>query len=126
MLQAESLPHAGSVLPPSNPPNGSWLNRNRNRYTRPWILQAFTLGETDTPLIAVRIHDRASAPGGNSGYGSGIFGTTTAPQGPPTLFVNDITSTLVGLAWTPSPGPAQNPLYSAIVSYTIMERICVR
>lgn len=63
----------------------------------------------------------ASAPGGTSGY-SGVAATTTAPQGPPALFVTEITSISVSLAWSPSPGPAQNPNYSPITSYTIMER----
>ncbi len=64
----------------------------------------------------------ASGPGGTSGYGPAVAATTTAPHGPPDLFVTGLTSTSVSLAWDPAPGPSQNPLYSPITSYTIMER----
>ena len=64
----------------------------------------------------------ASAGGITTANSSGISATTTAPQGPPALSVTAVTSTTVSLAWDPSPGPAQNPLYSPIASYTIMER----
>jgi len=75
-----------------------------------------------TPGLGQSYYVVATAPGGTSDYGSGISATTTAPQGPPALFVTEITSTSVGLAWVPAPGPAQNSLYSPIISYTIMER----
>jgi hypothetical protein len=65
----------------------------------------------------------ATGPGGTSAWSSWAAVRTTAPQGPTALFITGLTSTSVSLAWTPSPGPAQNPLYSAITSYTIMERM---
>jgi Kelch motif len=74
-----------------------------------------------TPGLSQAYYINASGSGGTSGY-TAISATTTAPQGPPALFVTGLTSTSVSLAWQPSPGPAQNPLYSPIVSYTIMER----
>ncbi len=63
----------------------------------------------------------ATGPSGISGYAA-ISATTTAPHGPAALTLTGVSSTSVGLSWAPSPGPAQNPLYSPIVSYTIMER----
>jgi hypothetical protein len=63
----------------------------------------------------------ATGPGGTTGFAyNGIVVTTTAPQGPTNLWITGLTSTSISLAWTPSPGPAQSPLYSTIVSYTIM------
>jgi len=64
----------------------------------------------------------AAAAGGTSAYSPGVFAITTGPQGPPNLFVTRLTSTTVGLAWDPAPGPAQNTNYSPITSYAIMER----
>jgi len=67
----------------------------------------------------------AVGPGGSSGYNAAIVATTSAPQGPPALFLTGLTSTTVNLAWGPSPGPAQNIVHSPITSYRIMERIMV-
>ena len=75
-----------------------------------------------TPGFGQVYYVAASAPGGKSGYSAGVAATTTAPHGPTNLWVTALTSTSVGLAWTPSPGPAQSPLYSLITTYTIMER----
>lgn len=75
-----------------------------------------------TPGLAQAYYVVASGPGGSSGYTSAIVATTTAPQGPPNLLLTGLTSASVSLAWDPAPGPAQNPLYSTITSYTIMER----
>ena len=41
-----------------------------------------------TPGLAQTYYVAAMAAGGTSGYGPGINATTTAPQGPPDLFVN--------------------------------------
>lgn len=76
-----------------------------------------------TPGLTQAYYVLATGAGGKSGYGPGIVAATTAPQGPPDLFVTGLTSTTVGLAWDPAPGPAQNTSYSPITSYTIMERI---
>jgi hypothetical protein len=75
-----------------------------------------------TPGLAQVYYVSAVGPGGTSGFGTGIAATTTAPQGPPALFVTGLTSTSVGLAWNPAPGPSDNPRYSVITSYSIMER----
>jgi Kelch motif len=75
-----------------------------------------------TPGLAQAYYVVAAAARGTTGYGPGILATSTAPQGPPDLFVTGLTSTTVSLAWDPAPGPAQNSLYSPIASYTIMER----
>ena len=75
-----------------------------------------------TPGLSQDYYVVATAPGGSSGYTSAIGATTTAPQGPASIGITAITPTTVSLAWTPAPGPAGNPLYSAITSYTIMER----
>ncbi len=75
-----------------------------------------------TPGLGQAYYVVATGSGGSSGTNSAIFATTTAPQGPPDLFVTRLTSTSVGLAWDPAPGPAQNTNYSPITSYTIMER----
>jgi len=75
-----------------------------------------------TPGLAQVYYVVASGPGGSSGYNSAVAAATTAPQGPPSLRVTGLTSTTVSLAWDPAPGPAQNPLYSPITRYTIMER----
>jgi len=74
------------------------------------------------PGMAQVYYVSAVGPGGTSGYGPGIAATTTAPQGPPALFVTGLTSTSVSLAWNPSPGPGQDSRYSQITSYSIMER----
>lgn len=66
----------------------------------------------------------ATGPGGSTGfyYNTWFSVYTTQPQGPPSIWVTGLTSTSVSLAWTPSPGPAQNGLYSPVTSYAIMER----
>lgn len=64
----------------------------------------------------------ASVTGGSAtGYSAQAEGFTTSPQAPPTVQVTGITSSTISFAWTPSPGPAQNPGYSAITSYTISQ-----
>ncbi len=103
-------------------PRGSgstiWYTQLGSSTTQPMI----TLGGL-TPGLAQVYYVAATGSGGTSGYGSGILATTTAPQGPTNLLVTDVTSTSVSLSWTPSSGPDQNPLFSPITSYTIMERI---
>jgi hypothetical protein len=74
------------------------------------------------PLSSTTFAVKATAPGGTSAYSSWVTVSTTGPQGPPDLFVTSLTSTTVGLSWDPAAGPAQNPRFSPIVSYTIMER----
>lgn len=64
----------------------------------------------------------ASVNGGSAtGYSAQAAAFTTSPQAPPTVQVTGITSSTISFAWTPSPGPAQNPSYSAITSYTISQ-----
>jgi hypothetical protein len=65
----------------------------------------------------------AHGTGGNSATNAAISATTSAPQGPSNLVVTGLTSTSVSLAWDPAPGPAQNPAFSPIVSYTLMKRV---
>ncbi len=88
-------------------------------------------GDTIRPMITITglppglaqvYYVVATGPGGSSGYTAAVLATTTAPQGPPRLFVTGLTSTSVSLGWDAAPGPAQNPLYSPITTYTIMER----
>ncbi|HWY32910.1 MAG TPA: fibronectin type III domain-containing protein, partial [Candidatus Acidoferrum sp.] len=64
-----------------------------------------------------------SATNGSIGFGySTWFGVaTSAPQGPVNLWVTALTSTSISLSWPPSPGPAQSPFYSPIVSFTVMD-----
>jgi hypothetical protein len=75
-----------------------------------------------TPSTGYSFAVNAKGPGGTSGYTSISFGTT-GPQGPTNLLVTGVTSTSVSLQWNIASGPAQNPLYAPITSYTIMERI---
>ncbi len=75
-----------------------------------------------TPGLSQAYYVVATGPGGSSGTNSAIVATPSSPPGPPTLAVTALTSTAVSLAWDPAPGPAQNPLFSPITSYTIMER----
>ncbi len=75
-----------------------------------------------TPGLGQTYYILAMAPGGLSGTNTSVYASTTAPQGPTNLTVTGLTSTTVTLSWPPAPGPTQNPLYSAITSYSIMER----
>jgi hypothetical protein len=105
----------------SHSPRGSggsvWYTQIGNSTTQPTItITGLTPGLTQAYYVV------ATAPGGSSGYVASVVATTTAPQGPPDLFVTGLTSTTVSLAWDPAPGPAQNSLYSPITSYSIMER----
>jgi hypothetical protein len=94
-----------------------WYTQIGSSTTSPSItITGLTTGLSQAYYVA------AKAPGGSSDYGPGIVATTTAPQGPPDLFVTGLTPTTVSLAWDPAPGPAQSALYSPITSYTIMER----
>jgi len=103
-------------------PRGSgatiWYTQIGSSTTQPII----TISGLTTGLAQV-YYVVATGSGGSSGYGSGILATTTAPQGPTNLVVTGVTSTSVSLSWNPAPGPDQNPLFSPITSYTIMERI---
>jgi hypothetical protein len=55
------------------------------------------------------------------GYSTWFSVATSGPQGPANLWITALTSTSISLAWPPSPGPAQDPFYSPIVSYAVME-----
>lgn len=74
------------------------------------------------PSSSITLCVNATTASGTSAFSGSVAGFTTGPQGPTNLWVTMVTSTSVGLAWTPSPGPADNPLFSPIISYTIMER----
>jgi hypothetical protein len=58
-----------------------------------------------------------------TGYSQQLAVTTTSPQPPPNVHLTDLTSTTFSLAWDPSPGPAQNPAFSTVTSYTISQFI---
>jgi hypothetical protein len=74
-----------------------------------------------TPGYSATYDISATGPGGSTGFGfNGVGVYTTAPQGPTNLWVTAQTSTSISFAWTPSPGPAQSPKFSSIVSYAIM------
>jgi hypothetical protein len=65
----------------------------------------------------------ASANGHTSGYSASVVATTTRPQPPTNARLTGVTSTTLSLAWNPSPGPAQNPNFSPITSYSIVQYI---
>jgi hypothetical protein len=66
---------------------------------------------------------KASANGHTTGYSASVGATTTSPQPPTNARLTGVTSTTLSLAWEPSPGPAQNPNFSAITSYSIVQYI---
>jgi chitinase len=66
---------------------------------------------------------KASANGHTSAYSASVAATTTSPQLPTNMRLTGVTSTTLSLAWDASPGPAQNPNYSAITSYSIVQYI---
>jgi len=107
-----------SVHDPKGSGGSVWFTQIGANTTVPMItITGLAPGTAQTYYVAAR------GPGGSSGTNSSIGATTTAPQGPPDLFVTGLTSTSVSLAWDPAPGPAQNPNYSPVTSYTITERI---
>ena len=61
--------------------------------------------------------------GSSTGYSQEVAARTTSPQPPPNVHLTDLTSTTFSLAWDPSPGPAQNPAFSTVTSYTISQFI---
>lgn len=63
----------------------------------------------------------ATANGHTTGYSYTLAATTTGPQPPANVRLTALTSTTLTLAWDPSPGPAQNPIYSTITSYSISQ-----
>jgi hypothetical protein len=65
----------------------------------------------------------ASANGHTSGYSASVVATTTRPQPPTNARLTGVTSTTLSLAWDASPGPAQNPNFSPITSYSIVQYI---
>ena len=82
-----------------------------------------TLGLTKGSSYAFVV--TASANGHTTGYSQAISVTATSPQPPTNLHVAGLTSTTLTLAWDASPGPAQNPAFSAITSYSIAQYIPV-
>jgi chitin-binding protein len=66
---------------------------------------------------------KAAANNHTTAFSASIAATTTSPQLPANARLTGVTSTTLSLAWDPSPGPAQNPHFSAITSYSIMQYI---
>jgi len=106
---------------PWHDPKGSGSGVNYQLITSNIISPTVTISNL-APGYSYVFVVNATAAGGTSAYSPGVRAITTGPQGPPDLFVTSLTSTTVGLAWDPAPGPAQNTNYSPITSYTIMER----
>jgi len=81
------------------------------------VTLSFALGTTHTLVVT------ASANGHTTAYSASVAATTTSPQPPTNARLTGVTSTTLTLAWDPSPGPAQNPNFSAITSYSIVQYI---
>src|SRR3974390_2670681 len=77
----------------------------------------FAMGTTHALVI------KASANGHASIYSASLAATTTRPQPPANARLTGVTSTTLSLAWDASPGPAQNPSFSTITSYSIVQYI---
>jgi hypothetical protein len=77
----------------------------------------FAVGTTHALVVT------ASANGHTTAYSASVAATTTRPQPPTNPRLTGVTSTTLSLAWDASPGPAQNPNYSAITSYSIVQYI---
>jgi hypothetical protein len=75
----------------------------------------FAVGTTHTLVLT------AAANGHTNGYSAVVAATTTSPQPPTNARLTGLTSTALSLAWNASPGPAQNPNFSAITSYSIVQ-----
>jgi hypothetical protein len=77
----------------------------------------FAVGTTHALVVT------ASANGHTTVHSASLAATTTSPQPPTNARLTGVTSTTLSLAWDPSPGPAQNPNFSAITSYSIVQYI---
>jgi hypothetical protein len=77
----------------------------------------FAVGTTHALVV------KASANGQTTAYSASVAATTTSPQPPTNARLAGVTSTTLSLAWDSSPGPAQNPNFSAITSYSIVQYI---
>ena len=77
----------------------------------------FAIGTTHVLVV------KASANGHTTAYSASVAATTTRPEPPSNARLTGITSTTFSLAWDPSPGPAQNPNFSPITSYSIVQYI---
>jgi hypothetical protein len=84
--------------------------------TNNYVMIPFAVGTTHVLEV------KASA-NGHTAYSARLAATTTSPQLPTNLRLTGVTSTTLTLAWDPSPGPAQNPKFSAITSYSIVQYI---
>jgi hypothetical protein len=81
------------------------------------VTLSFAVGTTHALVV------KASANGHTTPYSASVAATTTSPQRPTNPRLTGVTSTTLSLAWDASPGPAQNPNYSAITSYSIVQYI---
>jgi hypothetical protein len=90
-----------------------------------YTLEATTSTNSVTlPFAVGTTHElvlKAAANGQTNGYSAGIAAATTSPQPPTNARLTGLTSTTLSLAWDPSPGPAQNPKFSPITSYSIVQ-----
>jgi hypothetical protein len=77
----------------------------------------FAMGTTHALVV------KASANGHTTPYSASVAATTTSPQPPTNARLIGVTSTTLSLAWDASPGPAQNPNFSPITSYSIAQYI---
>lgn len=119
---AGPVTYAVAIPHPYHSPKGSGGGVNYQVIIRGITTNSITFtqapGTVNTYALSV------TGPGGTAGfyYNTWFSVYTTAPQGPPSVWVTGLTSTSVSLAWAPSPGPTQSPLYSPVTSYAIMER----
>jgi hypothetical protein len=81
------------------------------------VTLSFAVGTTHALVV------KATANGHTTAYSASISATTTSPQLPTNMRLTGVTSTTLSLAWDASPGPAQNPNFSAITSYSIVQYI---
>jgi hypothetical protein len=119
---AGSVTYSLAIPHPYHSPKGSGGGVNYQVIASGITTNAMTVGGINPGSVGTFALS-AVGPGGATGfsYGSWFSVTTTSPQAPTNVWLTELTSTSVSLAWAPSPGPTQNPLYSTVTSYAIME-----
>ena len=119
---AGSVTYSLAIPHPYHSPKGSGGGVNYQVIASGLTTNAITVGGINPGSVGTFALS-ATGPGGTSGfsYNSWFSVATTSPQAPTNVWLTALTSTSVGLAWAPSPGPTQNPLYSTVTRYAIME-----
>jgi N-acetylneuraminic acid mutarotase len=104
-----------------------WVHSSGPHGGTTYTLEATTSSNSVTLPFAMgtshALELKASANGHTSGFSASVVATTTRPQPPTNARLTGVTSTTLSLAWDASPGPTQNPNFSPITSYSIVQYI---